>query len=479
MNKKNNIFVGNNLHYKLNFKDWISLDKKKSLLRFLTCGSVDDGKSTLIGRLLYDTKHIYEDHLLSLHGDSKRHGTQGNKLDYALLVDGLQAEKEQGITIDVAYRYFSTNKRKFIIADTPGHEQYTRNMVTGASNCDLAILLIDVRKGLLEQTCRHAFIAVLLGINYLVIAINKMDLVDYKKDFFDKIKKDFICFSNKLNKELKIFFVPIVATIGENIVSSKNLMEWYQGSTLLHILETVKVNNILKKSNVRFPIQYVNRPNLDFRGYSGTLVSGNLRVFDKVKVLPSGMVSTIEKIVTFNGNQDQVEERQAITVVLKDNLDISRGDMLVDLNSNLIGLQRAIIYIVWMSETDLFLNKLYNVKLGNQNTRVYIKNILYEINVNTLKKNKKNNLCLNSVAVVEIKFEKPILFDLYCENKITGSMIFIDPISNITIAAGMIQKKLDQKDKKQDVNMNNFELELRLLISRYFPHWGVKKVFNN
>ncbi|CAL4043556.1 sulfate adenylyltransferase subunit CysN [Buchnera aphidicola] len=473
MNKKSDVFIKKNISDTLILKNWIDSDKKKSLLRFLTCGSVDDGKSTLIGRLLYDTKHIYEDHLLSLHGDSKKHGTQGDKLDLALLVDGLQAEKEQGITIDVAYRYFSTNRRKFIILDTPGHEQYTRNMVTGASNCDLAILLIDSRRGLLEQTCRHSFIATLFGINYLVVAVNKMDLVNYKKDIFDKIQQDFLSFSNKLKKKLKIFFIPIVATIGENIVFASKFMNWYVGPTLLHILETVKINNVTRKRHIRFPIQYVNRPNLDFRGYSGTLVSGILKLDDEIKVLPSGMVSKIKRIVTCNGDQDQAKEKQAITVVLKDNIDISRGDMLVNLDSDLICLKRAIIYIVWMSETDLCLNKLYNVKLVNQNTRVCIKKILYNINVNTLKRNKTNSLYLNSIGVVEIKFEKPILFDLFSFNTTTGSLIIIDPLNNITIAAGMIKKKLKKDHVEKNKDINGFELELHSLISRYFPHWGV------
>lgn len=479
MNIKSESIIKYNVDDQSDLESWMALDKKKSLLRFLTCGSVDDGKSTLIGRLLYDTKHIYEDHLHALYSDSKKHGTQGDKIDLALLVDGLQAEKEQGITIDVAYRYFSTNKRKFIIADTPGHKQYTRNMVTGASNCDLAILLIDARKGLLEQTCRHSFIATLLGINYLVVAINKMDLVNYEKDIFNNIKQDFLLFSNKLRKQLNIFFVPIVATIGENIVFSSTAMNWYHGSTLLNILETVKINNMSKKEYIRFPVQYVNRPNSDFRGYSGTLASGTIRLGNKIKVLPSGMTSIVEKIITFDGNQDQVKVKQAVTLVLKDNIDVSRGDILVDSDSDLISLQRAIVYIVWMSETNVLLNQLYDVKLINQRTRVFIKKILYEINVNTLKKNKTDNLCLNSIGVVEIEFETPILFDLFCINTITGSMIFIDPITNITVAACMVKGKINQKDIGKNKHIDSFESELRALMCKYFPHWDIKKLSNH
>ena len=303
---------------------WLHAQQHKSLLRFLTCGSVDDGKSTLIGRLLHDTRQIYEDQLSTLHNDSKRHGTQGEKLDLALLVDGLQAEREQGITIDVAYRYFSTEKRKFIIADTPGHEQYTRNMATGASTCDLAILLIDARKGVLDQTRRHSFISTLLGIKHLVVAVNKMDLVDYSQQTFEEIKQSYLDFAEQLPGDLDIRFVPLSALEGENVAAPSAAMNWYSGPTLLDVLETVEVQRVVEQQPMRFPVQYVNRPNLDFRGYAGTLASGVVQVGQRVKVLPSGVESAIARIVTFDGDLQQASAGEAITLVLKDEIDISR-----------------------------------------------------------------------------------------------------------------------------------------------------------
>ena len=314
---------------------WLTAQQHKSLLRFLTCGSVDDGKSTLIGRLLHDTRQIYEDQLSSLHNDSKRHGTQGEKLDLALLVDGLQAEREQGITIDVAYRYFSTEKRKFIIADTPGHEQYTRNMATGASTCDLAILLIDARKGVLDQTRRHSFISTLLGIKHLVVAINKMDLVEYRQETFEQIKQDYLDFAAQLPGDLDIRFVPMSALEGDNVATPSTTMPWYSGPTLLDVLETVELKRVVDHQPMRFPVQYVNRPNLDFRGYAGTLASGTVRPGQRVKVLPSGVESTIARIVTFDGDLPEAAAGEAITLVLNDEIDISRGDLLVAADADL------------------------------------------------------------------------------------------------------------------------------------------------
>lgn len=286
---------------------YLHAQQHKSLLRFLTCGSVDDGKSTLIGRLLHDTRQIYEDQLSSLHNDSKRHGTQGEKLDLALLVDGLQAEREQGITIDVAYRYFSTEKRKFIIADTPGHEQYTRNMATGASTCDLAILLMDARKGVLDQTRRHSFISTLLGIKHLVVAVNKMDLVDYSEETFNRIREEYLTFAEQLPGNLDIRFVPLSALEGDNVASQSASMPWYTGPTLLEMLETVQIQRVVETQPMRFPVQYVNRPNLDFRGFSGTVASGTVQVGQRVKVLPSGVESTVARIVTFDGDLPEAE----------------------------------------------------------------------------------------------------------------------------------------------------------------------------
>ena len=329
---------------------WMVAQQHKVCCVFQSCGSVDDGKSTLIGRLLHDTRQIYEDQLSSLHNDSKRHGTQGEKLDLALLVDGLQAEREQGITIDVAYRYFSTEKRKFIIADTPGHEQYTRNMATGASTCDLAILLIDARKGVLDQTRRHSFISTLLGIKHLVVAINKMDLVDFSEETFNRIREDYLTFAEQLPGSLDIRFVPLSALEGDNVASQSASMPWYSGPTLLEVLETVEIQRIVDTQPMRFPVQYVNRPNLDFRGFSGTVASGTVQVGQRLKVLPSGVESSVARIVTFDGDLQEAAAGEAITLVLKDEIDISRGDLLVDAQASLPAVQSASIDVVWMAE---------------------------------------------------------------------------------------------------------------------------------
>ena len=351
---------------------WMVAQQHKSLLRFLTCGSVDDGKSTLIGRLLHDTRQIYEDQLSSLHNDSKRHGTQGEKLDLALLVDGLQAEREQGITIDVAYRYFSTEKRKFIIADTPGHEQYTRNMATGASTCDLAILLIDARKGVLDQTRRHSFISTLLGIKHLVVAINKMDLVGFSEETFARIREDYLTFAGQLPGNLDIRFVPLSALEGDNVATQSASMPWYNGPTLLEVLETVEIQRVVDTQPMRFPVQYVNRPNLDFRGYAGTLASGCVKVGQRVKVLPSGVESNVTRIVTFDGDLQEAYAGEAITLVLKDEIDISRGDLLLDAGENLPAVQSAAVDVVWMAEQPLSAGQSYDIKIAGKKTRARV-----------------------------------------------------------------------------------------------------------
>ena len=348
---------------------YLHAQQHKSLLRFLTCGSVDDGKSTLIGRLLHDTRQIYEDQLSSLHNDSKRHGTQGEKLDLALLVDGLQAEREQGITIDVAYRYFSTEKRKFIIADTPGHEQYTRNMATGASTCDLAILLIDARKGVLDQTRRHSFISTLLGIKHLVVAINKMDLVEFSEARFNEIREDYLTFAEQLPGNLDIRFVPLSALEGDNVASQSANMPWYSGPTLLEVLETVEIQRVVESQPLRFPVQYVNRPNLDFRGFSGTVASGTVQVGQRLKVLPSGVESSVARIVTFDGDLQEAAAGEAITLVLKDEIDISRGDLLVDAQASLPAVQSASIDVVWMAEQPLTPGQAYLYRSPDQRHR--------------------------------------------------------------------------------------------------------------
>ncbi|WP_428943904.1 sulfate adenylyltransferase subunit CysN [Pantoea sp. FN060301] len=452
---------------------WLHAQQHKSLLRFLTCGSVDDGKSTLIGRLLHDTRQIYEDQLSSLHNDSKRHGTQGEKLDLALLVDGLQAEREQGITIDVAYRYFSTEKRKFIIADTPGHEQYTRNMATGASTCDLAILLIDARKGVLDQTRRHSFISTLLGIKHLVVAINKMDLVEYSEATFEQIKQDYLDFAAQLPADLDIRFVPLSALEGENVASPSEAMSWYSGPTLLDVLETVEVKRIVDRQPMRFPVQYVNRPNLDFRGYAGTLASGAVKVGQRVKALPSGVESSIARIVTFDGDLQEAQAGEAITLVLKDEIDISRGDLLVDASATLKPVQSASVDVVWMAEQPLSPGQSFDVKIAGKKTRARVERIEHQVEINNLTWHSVENLPLNGIGLVEVTFDEPMVLDNYQQNPVTGGMIFIDRLSNVTVGAGMIREPLEEKAQAQG-NFSAFELELNALVRRHFPHWGAR-----
>lgn len=451
---------------------YLQAQQHKSLLRFLTCGSVDDGKSTLIGRLLHDTRQIYEDQLSSLHNDSKRHGTQGEKLDLALLVDGLQAEREQGITIDVAYRYFSTEKRKFIIADTPGHEQYTRNMATGASTCDLAILLIDARKGVLDQTRRHSFISTLLGIRHLIVAVNKMDLMEYSEETFESIRQAYLDFAAQLPGELDIRFVPLSALEGDNVASQSSNMPWYSGPTLLEVLETVEIKRVVDSQPMRFPVQYVNRPNLDFRGYAGTLASGTLRPGTRVKVLPSGVESTVSRIVTFDGDLDEAIAGEAITLVLKDEIDISRGDLLVEADTVLPSAQRASLNVVWMAEQPLEVGNSYDVKIAGKKTRARIDKIDYQVDINNLSHREVASLPLNGIGLVEVTFDEPLVLDSYQQNPVTGGMIFIDRLSNVTVGAGLVVETLGQQAVSSEFSA--FELELNALVRRHFPHWGAR-----
>ncbi|AFP84549.1 sulfate adenylyltransferase subunit CysN [secondary endosymbiont of Ctenarytaina eucalypti] len=450
---------------------YLHAQQQKSLLRFLTCGSVDDGKSTLIGRLLHDTRQIYEDQLLTLYTDSKRLGTQGDKLDLALLVDGLQAEREQGITIDVAYRYFSTEKRKFIIADTPGHEQYTRNMATGASTCDLAILLIDARKGMLNQTRRHSFISTLLGIRHLVVAVNKMDLVKFNQQVFENIRQDYLRFAEQLPGDLNIQFLPLSALEGDNVASKTTRMPWYLGPTLLNILETVEVVDLNELQPMRFPVQYVNRPNLDFRGYAGTLAAGVLRVGQALKVLPSGATSTINRIVTFDRDLPEAWAGEAITLVLSDELDISRGDLLVDASETLLPVQNAKVDVVWMTEQPLLSGQRFNIKIAGKKTCAQVLNIEYQFDVNTLTEHITDTLPLNGIGLVELAFDEPMILEKYNDNPIIGGMIFIDRLSNVTVGAGMVRKTLKDACLKHG-NYSAFERDLNALVRRYFPHWG-------
>jgi sulfate adenylyltransferase subunit 1 len=453
---------------------YLHAQQHKSLLRFLTCGSVDDGKSTLIGRLLHDTRQIYEDQLSSLHNDSKRHGTQGEKLDLALLVDGLQAEREQGITIDVAYRYFSTEKRKFIIADTPGHEQYTRNMATGASTCDLAILLMDARKGVLDQTRRHSFISTLLGIKHLVVAVNKMDLVEYSEAKFNEIRDAYLTFAAQLPGELDIRFVPLSALEGDNVASQSDKMSWYSGPTLLEVLETVEIKRVVEDQPLRFPVQYVNRPNLDFRGYAGTLASGTVSVGQRVKVLPSGVESAVARIVTFDGDLQQAAAGEAITLVLKDEIDISRGDLLVDVNENIPAVQSASVDVVWMAEQPLQPGQSYEIKIAGKKTRARVDGVQYQVDINNLTQRDVTSLPLNGIGLVDLTFDEPLVLDKYQQNPVTGGLIFIDRLTNVTVGAGMVREPLLQTTAVNNGDFSAFELELNALIRKHFPHWGAR-----
>ncbi|BFI91095.1 sulfate adenylyltransferase subunit CysN [Enterobacterales bacterium endosymbiont of Anomoneura mori] len=420
------------------FKKYLKLHKNKSLLKFLTCGSVDDGKSTLIGRLLHDTKQICEDHLFELKKDIK--GTQGSKLDLSLLVDGLEAEREQGITIDIAYRYFSTEKRKFIIADTPGHEQYTRNMATAASNCDLAILLIDSRKGVLKQTRRHSYICTLLGIQNLLVTINKMDLINYNKLIFNKIVKDYLSFVKYLPNKLNVIFIPISALNGDNIIKKSNFMNWYKGPTIIEVLETVDVISELELKPLRFPVQYINRPNQNFRGYSGNISSGIMRVGQKIKILPYNIKSTIKRIVTFDKDLPDAIVGESITLVLEDNIDISKGDIIINELDNITLSNRALIKIVWLNEILLSLNEIYNVKILGKKIEAKIITIQYKCDVNTLVQYSSNNIYLNNIGLIEVVFNDLLILDTYFNNRNTGNLIFINKNNNSTIGAGLIKK---------------------------------------
>lgn len=431
---------------------YLKQHENKELLRLLTCGSVDDGKSTLIGRLLHDTKMIYEDHMASLKTDSAKMGTTGEKLDLALLVDGLQAEREQGITIDVAYRFFSTDKRKFIIADTPGHEQYTRNMATGASTAQVAILMIDARLGVLTQTRRHSYIASLLGIRHVVVAVNKMDLVDYSEERFNEIKDDYLAFANQLGLK-DIRFVPMSALEGDNVVNRSENTPWFDGQPLMEILETVQVSHDKNLEHFRFPVQYVNRPNLNFRGFCGTVASGVIRPGETVMALPSRRTSTVKEIVAFDGNQDEAYIDQAVTLTLNDEIDISRGDMLVKAEDEPEVGNRFLANIVWMTDAPLETGRLYDIKLGPTFSSGTVKSIKHQTDVNTLEKRENPAaLQLNEIGLCELTLSQPIAFDPYPNNHATGSFIIIDRLSNVTIGAGMIAGSADTVESLDPVS---------------------------
>ena len=416
---------------------YLQAQENKDLLRFITCGSVDDGKSTLIGRLLYESKMLFEDQLTALEADSKKLGTQGGNLDFALLVDGLAAEREQGITIDVAYRAFTTAKRKFIVADTPGHEQYTRNMATGASTADLAIILIDARRGVLTQTRRHTFICHLLGIRELVVCVNKMDLVDYKQDVFDSIEADYRSFANELGIE-NITLIPASALKGDNIIDRSTAMPWYRGATLMAHLETVPIHQEDENKPFFLPVQWVNRPNQNFRGFSGTVASGVVKPGEEIRALPSGKTSKVDRIVTFGGDLAMGRAHQAVTITLEDEIDISRGDVICAAKSPAEVSDHFEVQILWMDQEALLPGRPYVIKAGTRTVPGSIERIKYKINVNTLEHTAGETLVLNEIAVCNLELDAPIAFAPYTENKALGSFIIIDRFSNNTVGMGLI-----------------------------------------
>lgn len=452
-----------------------NLIQDKELCRFITCGSVDDGKSTLIGRMLYDSQMILEDQLNSLIKDSKKIGTQNGNIDFALLVDGLESEREQGITIDVAYRYFNTIKRKFIIADTPGHEQYTKNMATGASNADIAIILIDARKGVLPQTKRHSYIASLLGIKQFIIAVNKMDLVNYSQEIFKKIYNDYQLIIPYLNNDININFIPISALNGDNIVTSSSNIQWYSGDTLFKLLDNLEIYKT-NNDEFLFPVQYVNRPNLNFRGFCGNIISGNINEGDNVVILPSNKKTTIKKIIKAN---TMLEEKQArcfdsVTVVTGDEIDISRGNLIASLNNKAIITNNFQATIIWMSDKKLELDQRYYIKIANNITTIQVQEILYKKDINTLQNIQNDQIMLNDIALCQINLEEKLALKIYRENKFLGSFILIDKYTNQTIAAGMIEKILNTTNNCKQYT--KAEIELNKYIRTQYPEWECKEI---
>jgi bifunctional enzyme CysN/CysC len=417
---------------------YLTAQENKDLLRFITCGSVDDGKSTLIGRLLYESKMLFEDQLTALEADSKKLGTQGGDLDFALLVDGLAAEREQGITIDVAYRAFTTSKRKFIVADTPGHEQYTRNMATGASTADLAIILMDARKGVLTQTRRHTFIAHLLGIKHLVVCVNKMDLVDYKQDVFEKIEADYRAFAASLGAT-NITLIPASALKGDNIVDRSPAMPWYRGATLMAHLETVPVGADDLTKPFFLPVQWVNRPDQNFRGFSGTIASGKIVPGTAIRALPSGKTSKVERIVTYDGDLTEATSGQAITLTLTDEIDISRGDVISAANAPAEVSDQFEVDVLWMGAEPMLPGRPYIIKAGTRTLPGSIERIKHKVNVNTLEQSAAETLTLNEIGACQLELDAPIAFAPYTENKALGSFIIIDRFSNTTVGMGLIR----------------------------------------
>ncbi|WP_457595502.1 sulfate adenylyltransferase subunit CysN [Hydrogenimonas sp.] len=465
--------------------------ENKELLRFITCGSVDDGKSTLIGRLLYDSKTVLEDQLSALKKESRKFGTTGEEIDFALLIDGLQSEREQGITIDVAYRFFATDRRKYIIADTPGHEQYTRNMVTGASTANLAIILIDARKGVLTQTRRHAYIASLLGIRHIVVAINKMDIVDYSEEVYTSIRNDFLTMYEKLRESLRhiskrsdlcasvsLDFIPLSALKGDNVVQKSAAMEWYEGKPLLEFLDSVEIAKDINRDDFRFPVQYVNRPNLDFRGFCGTIAAGTVRKGDEITVLPSGQRSRVKEIVLPSAQKpgetlatcEEAYAPMAVTLTLEDEIDIGRGDMIVRSDDPLETSDTIEAMVVWMDEKPLQRGKEYEIKRATTSLNAIFESIAFKKDVNSWEEMPTDTLQLNEIGQCTIALTRPIACDPYGSIKGTGSFIVIDKISNHTVAAGMI---VDASRKTEAKRLyTEAEIELNAYIRKHYPEWG-------
>ncbi|MGI6851485.1 sulfate adenylyltransferase subunit CysN [Mesorhizobium sp. 1B3] len=422
-------------------RDYLAAQEQKSLLRFLTCGSVDDGKSTLIGRLLYDTKLIFEDQLAALERDSRKHGTTGADIDFALLVDGLEAEREQGITIDVAYRFFATPKRKFIVADTPGHEQYTRNMATGASTADVAVVLVDARQGILRQTRRHSIIASLLGIRRIVLAVNKIDLVGFDRRVFERIREDYLAFASGLGFD-GIEAIPMSARFGDNVTRRSETMAWYRGPTLLEHLEIVPVGEALSERPFRFPVQYVNRPNLDFRGFAGTIASGSIARGDEIVVAKSGRPSRVKRIVAHGGDLERAVEGQAVTLVLEDEIEVSRGNMLVAPGDRPHVADQLTANLVWFGGTPMLPGRSYLLRTETDHVSATVTALKYRIDVNSFAHEASKSLEMNEVGVCDISLQSPIVFDGFGENRNTGAFIVIDRMTNATVGAGMILRPL-------------------------------------
>jgi bifunctional enzyme CysN/CysC len=445
---------------------YLAQHERKELLRLLTCGSVDDGKSTLIGRLLHDSKMIYEDQLSAIKADSVKSGTTGGTIDLALLVDGLQAEREQGITIDVAYRYFSTAKRKFIIADTPGHEQYTRNMATGASTCDLAVILIDARHGVQVQTRRHSFITSLLGIKHIVVAINKMDLVDFSEAVFEQIKTDYIYFSAKLPKA-DFQFIPLSALNGDNVVNASSSMPWYEGPTFMNLLENVEIAKDRNLRDLRFPVQYVNRPNLNFRGFCGTIASGIVRKGDEIVVLPSQKKSRVKSIVTYDEELESAFTDMAITLTLEDEIDVSRGDMIVHSDNYPVVTDSFRATVVWMADQSMLVGKQYDFKFGTKAVMGRVATLKHRIDVNTLEKGPAPTLELNEIGECDITVEQAVCVDHYKANRSTGAFIVIDRLSNVTVGAGMIHVSPNDSTVKTQATNSTIHVTREERAARY------------